>query len=231
MRRVRTVPWVPMAVLVLVLAGCNSDPATWRDLQKQIPSIAADQRDAAIEKFIAAKGGTPIVENQTRLIFLVKDKDGLTPRIVGDFNAWAVTPAGYDVVDRQADADRRHVLVVPREHVVHECSPRIRTAVRKEYMADPLNRRDGPGICRAAIGSADAVLRGAAGGRRTGIGAKRRGDRRDHRLAVAGRQASRVVLPAARICRGHRCAVPGDVRARWLRTTSRRWTCRRCSTT
>lgn len=56
----------------------------------------AAQRDAAIEKFIAAKGGTPIVENQTRLVFLAKDKDGKTPRIVGDFNAWAVTPQGYD---------------------------------------------------------------------------------------------------------------------------------------
>ena len=52
---------------------------------------------AAIEKFIAAKGGTPIVENQTRLIFLAKDKDGQTPRIVGDFNDWATTAQGYDV--------------------------------------------------------------------------------------------------------------------------------------
>ena len=31
------------------------------------------------------------------LIFLAKDKDGQTPRIVGDFNGWAVTPQGYDV--------------------------------------------------------------------------------------------------------------------------------------
>ena len=54
-------------------------------------------RDAAIERFITAKGGTPIIENQTRLIFLAKDHNGQTPRIVGDFNAWAVTPQGYDV--------------------------------------------------------------------------------------------------------------------------------------
>ena len=40
--------------------------------------------------------GTPIVKNQTRLVFLAKDRNGQTPRIVGDFNAWAVTPAGYD---------------------------------------------------------------------------------------------------------------------------------------
>ena len=31
------------------------------------------------------------------MIFLAKDKDGQTPRIVGDFNNWAVTPQGYDV--------------------------------------------------------------------------------------------------------------------------------------
>ena len=47
-------------------------------------------------RFIAARGGTPIIENQTRLIFLAKDRDGQSPRIVGDFNAWAVTPQGYD---------------------------------------------------------------------------------------------------------------------------------------
>lgn len=101
--RVRTVQLVPRClvprclVVVLVLAGCNSEPHTWRDLQKQVAGLAADQRDGAIEKFIAARGGTPIVEYQTRLIFLVKDRTGRTPRVVGDFNAWAVTPKGYDV--------------------------------------------------------------------------------------------------------------------------------------
>jgi enterochelin esterase-like enzyme len=91
------VPGVPVWVLwVLVLAACNSEPRSWTDLKKQLPSMDASRRDAAIEKFIAAKGGTPIVENQTRLVFLAKDKNGQTPRIVGDFNAWAVTTQGYD---------------------------------------------------------------------------------------------------------------------------------------
>jgi enterochelin esterase-like enzyme len=85
--------WVP---LVLVL-GCNTEPRTWKDLRSHIEGLDVTAQDAAIEKFIVSRGGTPIIENQTRLIFLAKDKNGQTPRIVGDFNGWAVTPAGYDV--------------------------------------------------------------------------------------------------------------------------------------
>ena len=97
--RVRTVPWEPIVpvVLCLVLGACTGEPQTWAQLQKALPALDPAARDAAIEKFISARGGTPIVENQTRLVFLAKDKDGQAPRIVGDFNAWAVTPKGYDV--------------------------------------------------------------------------------------------------------------------------------------
>ena len=87
---------VPVLVLVLVLSACNAEPQNWRDFRQYIQRVAPDQRDAAVEKFIAAKGGNPVVENQTRLIFFAKDKDGQTPRIVGDFNGWAATPQGYD---------------------------------------------------------------------------------------------------------------------------------------
>ncbi len=88
--------WVPV-LLVLVLIGCNREPQNFHDLRERLASLAPDQREAAVEKFIAARGGSPVVENQTRLVFFAKDKDGQTPRIVGDFNAWAVTPQGYDV--------------------------------------------------------------------------------------------------------------------------------------
>ena len=88
------VHWVPM---VLLLAGCASEPQSWSALQRRLPGLDPAARAAAIEQFIAAQGGTPIIEYQTRLIFFAKDKDGQTPRIVGDFNAWAVTPQGYDV--------------------------------------------------------------------------------------------------------------------------------------
>ena len=86
-----------MLVLMLVFGACNAEPQNWRDFREYIQSVAPDQRDAAVEKFIAAKGGNPIIENQTRLIFFAKDRQGQPPRIVGDFNGWAVTPQGYDV--------------------------------------------------------------------------------------------------------------------------------------
>jgi enterochelin esterase-like enzyme len=97
--KVPKVPWVPWVAmgLVLVLGACRSEPTTWRDLREDLGGLAPEQRAAAVEKFIVARGGTPIIENQTRLVFFAKDKDGQAPRIVGDFNAWAVTPQGYDV--------------------------------------------------------------------------------------------------------------------------------------
>ena len=83
-------------LLVLLLTACAREPQNWRELRERVASLPPDQADAAIEKFIAAKGGNPIIENQTRLIFLAKDKDGKPPRIVGDFNNWATTPQGYN---------------------------------------------------------------------------------------------------------------------------------------
>lgn len=94
MRTVRKVP--KGLVLVLLASSCAAEPRNWRDLRQHLSSIAPDQRDAAIEKFIAGKGGSPVIENQTRLIFFAKDKDGQAPRIVGDFNGWATTAQGYD---------------------------------------------------------------------------------------------------------------------------------------
>jgi 23S rRNA (adenine2503-C2)-methyltransferase len=84
-------------MLLLLAAGCAREPENWRDFRDYIQRVAPNERDAAVEKFIAAKGGSPIIENQTRLIFFAKDNNGKTPRIVGDFNNWAVTQHGYDV--------------------------------------------------------------------------------------------------------------------------------------
>jgi enterochelin esterase-like enzyme len=80
----------------LLASGCAGEPQSWAALKKQLPNLESEQRDEAIEKFIAAKGGTPVIENQTRLVFFAKDVNGATPRVVGDFNAWAATPQGYD---------------------------------------------------------------------------------------------------------------------------------------
>jgi 23S rRNA (adenine2503-C2)-methyltransferase len=85
------------ALLALVFAvSCAGEPQTWADLRRQVGGLDPAARDAAVERFVAAKGGTPIVENQTRLVFFAKDANGATPRVVGDFNGWAATPQGYD---------------------------------------------------------------------------------------------------------------------------------------
>ena len=52
--RVPKVPWVPMG-LVLLLAGCSSQPQSWLALQRQLPGLDPAAREAVIEKFIATK--------------------------------------------------------------------------------------------------------------------------------------------------------------------------------
>src|SRR5688500_5934847 len=43
------------ALLVwLMLSGCASEPESWRDLRQQLQSGPVEQREAAVEKFIAA---------------------------------------------------------------------------------------------------------------------------------------------------------------------------------
>jgi enterochelin esterase-like enzyme len=82
---------------VLTLAACATEPQSWRDLRERLANLAPEQREAAVEQFLKAKGGTPLIESQTRLVFFAKDQNGQPPRIVGDFNAWAATPQGYDM--------------------------------------------------------------------------------------------------------------------------------------
>jgi enterochelin esterase-like enzyme len=126
--------------MVLVL-GCNAEPRTWKDLRLHVEGLDATAQDAAIEKFIASRGGTPIIENQTRLIFLAKDKNGQTPRIVGDFNGWAVTPAGYDVnagtLTRLAGSSWSYLESTSYTNARLEYG----LLFDKEYATDPMNRR------------------------------------------------------------------------------------------
>ena len=88
----------------LFATGCAGEPQSWSALKKQLPGLDADRREAAIERFIAAKGGTPIIENQTRLVFFAKDVNGATPRVVGDFNAWALRPGSGPAAQPVYDA-------------------------------------------------------------------------------------------------------------------------------
>ncbi|MSO35709.1 MAG: esterase family protein [Acidobacteria bacterium] len=104
MRTVLFVPRVLSVLVLMVLVGCAGEPQSWTALKKQLPGLESDQREIAIEKFIAAKGGTPIVENQTRLVFFARDVNGATPRVVGDFNAWAVRPGAGQAAPPVYDA-------------------------------------------------------------------------------------------------------------------------------
>lgn len=89
------VTW-PLAFL-LAAAGCAGEPQSVRDLLKQAGRTAdAAERAALVERFVAARPN-PVVEQNARLTFFVKDDgSGRMPRLVGDFNSWATTPQGYD---------------------------------------------------------------------------------------------------------------------------------------
>ncbi|MGD9902916.1 MAG: alpha/beta hydrolase [Vicinamibacterales bacterium] len=91
--------WVALSMVAAgcSAAGCAGEPQTVRALLRQVDGLSDPAaKSAAIEQYIAARGGTPIVEQNARLWFFVQDVDGRTPRIVGDFNSWATTAQGYD---------------------------------------------------------------------------------------------------------------------------------------
>src|SRR5262245_31514845 len=129
-------------VFLLAAAGCTGDPQTWKDLQSRVAGLGdTSQKDAAIEKFVASRGGTPIVENQTRLIFLVKDRNGVQPRVVGDFNGWAVTPQGYDANIGKTTRIEGSSFSYLESTSYTNARLEYGFLYDKEYTADPLNRR------------------------------------------------------------------------------------------
>lgn len=83
---------VAAIVTALVMAACAGEPQSWAALQRQLSGMNPADRSAAVDAYVARHGGTPLVENQSRLIFLAKDVDGATPRVVGDFNRWGQAP-------------------------------------------------------------------------------------------------------------------------------------------
>jgi enterochelin esterase-like enzyme len=132
---------VPLVLFIALFVACNSQPQTFAALQRKVAGLDRAAQDAAIEQFIAAKGGTPIVENQTRLIFLVKDKDGVAPRIVGDFNAWAVTPTGYDATVGTTTRIEGSSWSYLESTSYTNARLEYGFLFDKEYMTDPLNPR------------------------------------------------------------------------------------------
>lgn len=89
---------LPFMALAILCAACANEPRTARDLLKQLErETDPNARGALVERFLEVRGGNPIVDQNARLTFFVKDDpSGRVPRIVGDFNNWATTPQGYD---------------------------------------------------------------------------------------------------------------------------------------
>jgi enterochelin esterase-like enzyme len=93
-----TVTWVCVAMIAIGTGvACRlGEPRTFKDLLEQVAALQPAERGAAIDRYITARGGTPFVENQARVIFPVQDRSGVTPRVVGDFNDWAAAANGQD---------------------------------------------------------------------------------------------------------------------------------------
>jgi enterochelin esterase-like enzyme len=78
-------------------AACQpADPSSFKGLLARVPTLDPAARSAVIERYLASHGGTPLIENQSKAIFLVQDRNGVPPRIVGDFNNWASGANGQD---------------------------------------------------------------------------------------------------------------------------------------
>lgn len=93
-----TVTRVCVAVLAIGAGlGCRpAEPRTFKQLLDHVARLDPADRGPAVDRFVTARGGTPIVENQSRVVFLAQDQNGVTPRIVGDFNNWAAAANGQD---------------------------------------------------------------------------------------------------------------------------------------
>ena len=72
-------------------------PDRFVDLLKRLDGLQDPAaRTALVEEFIGTRPN-PIVEQNARLVFFVRERDDHTlPRVVGDFNGWATTAQGYD---------------------------------------------------------------------------------------------------------------------------------------
>lgn len=84
--------------MAMLAGACASEPESARDLFKQLARQDDPQaRVGLVERFLERRGGNPIIDQNARLTFFVKDDPGgRVPRIVGDFNNWATSAQGYD---------------------------------------------------------------------------------------------------------------------------------------
>ncbi len=130
------------AVLCVLVVACGGEPRTFAQLLKSIADLDPAAQSAAIERHVQARGGTPLVENNSRLIFLARAVDGRAPRIVGDFNGWAegaqerndatagvTTPigsSGWSYLESTAFTNARieYVLLFEKEAIPDPFNPR-----------------------------------------------------------------------------------------------------------
>jgi enterochelin esterase-like enzyme len=143
--RARRWPLLVGLMAVVLAAGCG-EPDTFRGLLRSLDGMKAEDRAAAIERFVAARGGTPVIEDRARLVFLARTRDGIPPRVVGDFNGWANTAEGYDVTvgemepidgtdwwwlqgEAYTNARLEYVLLYDREPIPDPLNPRTITSI------------------------------------------------------------------------------------------------------
>ena len=136
---------------------------------------------------------------------------------------------GLRRIDRQDDAPRGHVVVVSREHVVHERAAGVRLPLRQGGGSGSAESTDRPGVCGAALGSADAVLRRTARGRRDRLGAEGRTHRRHRSSRDRSAASGACGFTCRRVTSRRKTRSIRSSTCSTERTTSRRWTCRRCS--
>jgi enterochelin esterase-like enzyme len=92
-----TAAWpIIFAILASISVSCATEPRSFKALLEQVEGLSPPDRSAAIARYLDAHGGTPLIERQSRVIFVVQDQNGVTPRVVGDFNNWAAAANGQD---------------------------------------------------------------------------------------------------------------------------------------
>jgi enterochelin esterase-like enzyme len=95
--RLRAALFPILALVVGIAPACRPmEPRSLKELLVHVAALDPPARSGAIDRFITARGGTPVIQNQSKAIFFVQDRDGVTPRIVGDFNDWAAAANGQD---------------------------------------------------------------------------------------------------------------------------------------
>ena len=124
------VPWVSFCWCSWFV-GCNSEPQTWKELQS--PRRAARRRGARCgHREVRRLEGRHSDRRESDAPHLPRQgQRRRRPAHRRRLQRLGDDAAGLRRVDRQDDAPRGHVVVVSREHVVHERAARVRVLLRQ----------------------------------------------------------------------------------------------------